>query len=73
MMKLAVQYLNDRKGNTHAVQLSISVWEKLLTKVKKYEQMLKLKSDLKDAFEEVEKMRTGQKKKQTLSAFLNEI
>ena len=40
-----LQYVNDINGNTKAIQIPLSE-EKVLT-VKKYEQALKLKSDLK--------------------------
>jgi len=72
-MKLAIQYLNDSKGNINAVQLPLSEWEKVMQKIKKYEQVLKVKSDLTEAFAEVEKMKKGEIKKQTLSEFLNEL
>lgn len=47
-MKIALQYVNDINGKTQAVQLPLSEWEKVLNKLKKYEQALKLKSDLKE-------------------------
>ncbi len=52
-MKISLQYVNDTNGNTQAVQLPLSEWEKVLSKLKKYEQALKLKCDLKEAFEHV--------------------
>ena len=69
-MKLAIQYLNDSKGNTRAVQIPLSEWEKVVSTMKKYEQLLKIKSDLKVDFSEVEKMKKGKIKMQTLSDFL---
>jgi hypothetical protein len=72
-MKTEIQYLNDRKGNTRAVQLPITQWTRLLNKLNKYEQMLKIKSDLMQSFEEVKKMRQGKIKKQSLQDFLNEL
>ena len=72
-MKLAIQYLHDSKGNANAIQLPLTDWEKIVNTIKKYEQLLKIKSDLKTAFAEVEKMRKGTIKKQTLSDFLNEL
>ncbi len=72
-MKTAVQYLNDHKGNTRAVQLPITQWTRLMNRLTKYEQMLKLKSDLTRSFEEVRKMRLGKIKKQSLQDFLNEL
>lgn len=72
-MKLSVQYLNDTNGNINAVQIPLTDWEILMNKLKKYEQTLKVKSDLTDAFDQVKKMREGKIKKQNLSKFLNEI
>jgi hypothetical protein len=39
-MKLALQYLSDSDGNPQAVQLSLTDWEKVVTRLKKYEQTL---------------------------------
>ena len=72
-MKLALQYLNDANGNPQSVQLSLGDWEKILAKLKKYEQALKLKNDLSEAFEEVASLRKSKEKKQNLSDFLNEL
>ncbi len=52
-MKIALQYITDINGKTQAVQLPLSEWEKVLNKLKKYEQALKLRYDLKEAFEQV--------------------
>lgn len=60
-------------GKTNAVQLPLTEWEKVLTKLKKYEQALKLKSDLKDAFEQVAILKKAKGHKQTLNEFLNEL
>ena len=72
-MKTAVQYLNDQKGNTRAVQLPLTQWNRLINKLNRYEQMLKIKSDLTKSFEEVKKMQQGKIKKQSLQDFLNEL
>jgi hypothetical protein len=72
-MKIAIQYLNDSNGKTQAVQLPLSDWEKVLEKMKTYEQSLKLKSDLKEAFAQVTKMKKSKQKKQTLIEFLEEL
>jgi len=72
-MKVALQYLNDANGKTKAVQLSLSDWNRVITKLKKYEQELKIKSDLTEAFEEVALLSSSKQKKQTLSEFLNEL
>jgi len=72
-MKISLQYLSDSAGSRNAVQVSLSDWEKLMAKLKKYEQTLKIKSDLKEAFEEVSALRKSKLKKQTLTDFLNEL
>jgi hypothetical protein len=72
-MKTQVKYLNHQRGNTRAVQVSISQWTHLMKRLDKYEQMLKLKSDLTRAFAEVKKMRQGKIKKQSLQSFLDEL
>jgi len=72
-MKIELQYVNDTDGNTHAVQIPLVEWEKVLNKLKKYEQALKLQSDSKEAFHQVSLLKSSQKKKQTLNEFLNEL
>jgi hypothetical protein len=72
-MKLALQYLSDADGKPKAVQLSLTDWEKVLAKLKKYEQTLKIKSDLTEAFNEVVLMKNSKEKQQTLTDFLNEL
>jgi hypothetical protein len=72
-MNIALEYLNDRKGKVRAVQIPIADWEKILKKVKKYEQSFKLKSDLEDALNEVELLKKSRGHKQTLTEFLDEI
>jgi hypothetical protein len=72
-MKIALQYVNDINGKTQAVQLPLTEWEKVLNKLKKYEQALKLKSDLKEAFEQVAVLKQTKGHQQTLNEFLNEL
>lgn len=72
-MKIALQYVNDMNGEIQAVQLPLNDWEKVLNKLKKYEQALKLRSDLKEAFEEVASLKKRKGHKQTLNEFLNEL
>ena len=72
-MKIQFQYVNDINGKTQAVQLPLTEWEKVLNKLKKYEQALKLKSDLKEAFEQVAALKQSKEQKQTLNEFLNEL
>ena len=72
-MKVDIQYVNDSRGNVQAVQLDLPEWKKVLTRLRKYEQKLKIKSDLTDAFQEVDVLKKSKAKKQTLTDFLNEI
>jgi hypothetical protein len=72
-MNIALEYLNDKKGKVRAVQIPIADWEKILKKVKKYEQSFKLKSDLQDALNEVALLKKSKDHKQTLTEFLDEI
>ncbi len=72
-MKIEVQYLSDSKGKAKAVQLPLNEWEKILGKLKKYEQTLKIRSDLKEAYEELELLKNSKGKKTTLSEFINEL
>ncbi len=73
LMKLTLQYLSDFDGNTKAVQLPINDWQKVLARLKEYEQTLKLKSSLEEAFEEVASLKKSKQTKQTLTDFLNEL
>ena len=72
-MKISLQYVSDIDGHTQAVQLPVAEWERILAKLKKYEQALQLKSDLKEAFEQVKTLRTTKGNKQTLHEFLNDL
>lgn len=72
-MKIAFQYVNEINGKTQAVQFPLTEWEKVLNKRKKYEQALKLRSDLKEALEQVAVLKKSKGPKQTLNEFLNEL
>lgn len=72
-MKIALQYVNDINGNTQAVQLPLNEWEKVLNKLKKYEQALRLRSDLREALEQVSALKKQKGHRQTLNEFLNEL
>ena len=72
-MKIALQYVSDSSGKRKSVQVPLTDWEKLMAKLKKYEQTLRIRSDLKAAFEEVAVLRKSKRKKQSLNDFLNEL
>jgi len=70
-MKIPVQYVNDEDGNVKAIQVPISEWKKVLAKLKRYEQALNLKTDLSEAFAQVDRLRKSKGSKETLKEFLN--
>jgi hypothetical protein len=72
-MKIALQYVSDSRGKTKSVQLPITEWEKVMLQLEKYEQALKLKSDLKQGMAQVAQIRKSKSKKPTLKDFLNEL
>ena len=72
-MKIALQYVSDGDGKTQSVQLPLPDWKKVLAKLKKYEQTLKIKTDLQEAFEQVAQLKKSKTKKQSLNDFLNEL
>ncbi len=72
-MNIELEYLNDRKGKVRAVQIPIADWEKILKKVKKYEQTLRLKANIEEAMNEVALLKKSKARKQTLTEFLDEI
>jgi hypothetical protein len=51
--------------------MPLTDWEKILHKLKKYEQALSLKSDLEEAFKQVTVLKKAKKHKTTLNEFLN--
>lgn len=70
-MTISVRYISDKKNNPVAVQLPIKDWEKVLLKVKKYEQMVALKDSLTKSFKEVVALKASKTKKQNLKEFLD--
>ena len=72
-MKFTVEYIKDSRGRARAVQMSMQQWEKILKQLKKYKQTSKIKSDLKQAFEEVDFMRKSRTKKKNLTEVLDEL
>lgn len=72
-MKLALQYVSNTEGKPISVMLPVSDWKKILRKLKKYEETLKIKSDIEEAMSEVAELKLSKEKKQSLIAFLNEL
>jgi hypothetical protein len=68
-----IQYLTNLQGQKQGVQMSLKEWEKIMTQLRHYEQLLHLKSDLKEAILEVNLMQEGKLKKQSLTDFLQDV
>ena len=72
-MRIEVQYVSDANGQPQAVQVPVAEWKRVLNKLKKYEQALKLRSDLDEALNQVDALRKSKANKQTLKDFLHEL
>lgn len=49
-MKFDIKYVSNSEGEIQYIQAPLTDWEKLLATFNKYQQTLKIKSDLKEAF-----------------------
>ena len=65
-----IQYVTDNSGRK-LVQMPVEDWNSLQEKFVKYEQLLRVKKDLKASFSEIKKMREGKLKKLSLKEALN--
>jgi len=72
-MKLELEYINDTQGKPKMVQLPVTQWKRIVSKLEKYEQALKIKDDLTEAFGQVERMRKSGGEKKTLISYLDEL
>jgi len=70
-MDLHIQYLTDDSGKKTAVQIPYNEWIEFYNQYHHLKQYSKLKKDLKDAFEEIEKIEKRSAPKITLEEFLN--
>ncbi len=53
--------------------MPVKDWKKILAKLRKYEQALKLQADIKEALGQVAALKQNKGHKQTLKEFLNEV
>lgn len=67
-----VNYLTDSRGNRIAVQIPFREWSELIAEYQKLKQYYTLKSNLQEAFREIEAIEKGETTPTTLSEFLNE-
>ncbi len=72
-MKIALQYVSDNTGKKKSVQIPFTAWKKLIGKLKQYEQALQIKSDIKEAFDEVSELKKSTGKKQKFADFLHKL
>ncbi len=72
-MESDVKYLTDKKGKRTAVQIPYEDWKRLTEENKKLKQLLKVKSDLQEAFQEVEDYKNGKIQLKTLDQLLDEL
>ena len=72
-METDIKYLTDKKGKRTAVQVPYEDWKHLKRENKKLKQLLKVKSDLQEAFQEVEDHKQGKIQLKTLDQLLDEL
>lgn len=65
-----IQYITDTTGRK-LVQMPVEDWNSLQEKFVRYEQLLKVKKDLRASFSEIKKMQEGKLKKLSLRDALN--
>jgi cell shape-determining protein MreC len=65
-----IQYITDVTGRK-LVQMPIEDWDSLQEKFSRYEQLLKVKRDLKASFSEIKQMQQGKLKKISLKEAFN--
>jgi hypothetical protein len=70
MNSTQIQYITDPTGRK-LVQLPKEDWDIFQEKFVRYEQLLKVKRDLKASFSEIKQMQSGKLKKMSLKEALN--
>ncbi len=72
-MESDIRYLTDKKGKRTAVQIPYEDWKRLTKENQKLRQLLKVKSDLQEAFQEVEDCKKGKIQLKTLDQIIDEL
>jgi len=70
MLASHIKYITDITGRK-LVQIPVEDWNSLQEKFSRYEQLLKVKRDLKASFSEIKQMQQGKLKKMSLKEALN--
>lgn len=73
MEAIDVKYVKDKNGKKEFVQIPIKDWKKLENKIKKYEQIIKLRDELMKALTDVSAIQRKKGKVEDLKSFLNGI
>jgi hypothetical protein len=71
-MTLHIEYITDAKGKQKSVVIPHKQWNAFLSDYQKTKKKLEVLSGIGQALSEVELIKKGKLKKQTLSEFLNE-
>ncbi len=71
-MESALKYITDSKGHKQSVLVPIDKWEDINQKYARLVKKVKLMTEIKKGFEEIEMAKKSGKKLQTLKAFLDE-
>jgi hypothetical protein len=71
-MKAPISTMNDADGKVQAVVVPVEEWNEMVEKMRHYEQVLKIRSSLGKAMDQVARMRSGKLKKRTLKDVLRE-
>jgi hypothetical protein len=72
-MKDRVRLYYDTDGKPKTVEMSYAQYKKLMDRIRKYEQAMKIKEDLQVAFDEVRDLEKTGRKPKNLKDFLHEI
>jgi hypothetical protein len=72
-MERGIKYLTDKGGRRTAVQIPYEEWKHLIEENKKLKQVLKVRADLQDAFQEVERYQKGDLQLKSLDRLLDEL
>lgn len=62
-LQINIDFVNDKKGKTKAVQIPLEDWEKVLRRLKRLEQNEEIKTSIEVALKEVKMMQEGKKDK----------
>ena len=70
-MESEIKYLTDEKGKRTAVQIPYEDWKHMTKENENLKQLLKVKSDLQEAFQEIEGYKKGKIQLKTLDQLLD--